>query len=47
MDLSRANLSAISNLNQRQRAAYSVANMQNNPYIMKTPDGEQDISWLL
>ena len=47
MDLSRANLSAISNLNQRQGAAYSVGNMQNNPYIMKTPDGEQDISWLL
>lgn len=47
MDLSRANLSAISNLNQRQGAAYSVGNMQNNPYIVKTPDGEQDISWLL
>jgi hypothetical protein len=47
MDLSRANLSAISNLNQRQGAAYSVANMQNNPYIVKTPDGEQDITWLL
>ena len=47
MDLSRANLSAISNLNQRQGAAYSVANMQNNPYIMKTPDGDQDITWLL
>ena len=47
MDLSRANLSAISNLNQRQGAAYSVGNMQNNPYIMKTPDGDQDISWLL
>ena len=47
MDLSRANLSAISNLNQRQGAAYSVGNMQNSPYIVKTPDGEQDISWLL
>jgi len=47
MDLSRANLSAISNLNQRQGAAYSVGNMQNNPYIMKTRDGDQDISWLL
>ena len=47
MDLSRANLSAIGNLNQRQGAAYSVGNMQNNPYIMKTPDGDQDISWLL
>lgn len=47
MDLSRANLSAISNLNQRQGAAYTVGNMQNNPYIVKTPDGDQDISWLL
>ena len=47
MDLSRANLSAISNLNQRQGAAYTVGNMQNNPYIVKTPDGEQDITWLL
>jgi len=47
MDLSRANLSAINSLNNRQGAAYSVGNMQNNPYIVKTPDGEQDISWLL
>jgi len=47
MDLSRANLSAISNLNQRQGAAYTVANMQNNPYIVNTPNGDQDISWLL
>jgi len=47
MDLSRANLSAISNLNQRQGAAYTVANMQNNPYIVNTPSGDQDITWLL
>ena len=47
MDLARANLSAMSNLNQRQGAAYTVGNMQNNPYIVKTPDGEQDITWLL
>lgn len=47
IDLSRASLSAMSNLNQRQGAAYSVGNMQNNPYIMKTPNGEEDVSWLL
>lgn len=47
MELSRASLSAISNLNQRQGAAYTVGNMQNNPYIIPTPNGDQDISWLL
>ena len=47
IDLSRASLSAMSNLNQRQGAAYTVGNMQNNPYIVSTPNGDQDISWLL
>ena len=47
IDLSRASLSAMSNLNQRQGAAYTVGNMQNNPYIVPTPNGDQDISWLL
>ena len=48
MDLSRASLSAISNLNQRQGAVYNnVGYMQNNPYNIDTPHGTEDISWLL
>jgi hypothetical protein len=47
IDLSRASLSAMGNLNQRQGAAYSVGNMQNNPYTIDTPHGQEDISWLL
>ena len=47
MELSRANLSAMNSINNRQGAAYSVGSMQNNPYLVKTPNGEQDISWLL
>ena len=48
MDLARANLSAISNLNNRQGAVYNnVGYMQNNPYNIDTPHGNEDISWLL
>ena len=48
IELSRASLSAISNLNNRQGAVYNnVGYMQNNPYIVPTPNGDEDISWLL
>jgi hypothetical protein len=47
MDLSRATMSSFVNLNQRNTAVFNVAPMQNNPYLMKTPNGEEDLSWLL
>mgnify|MGYP000178538877 FL=1 len=47
IDLARATLSSFGNLNQRNTAVYNVAPMQNNPYIMKTPGAEEDITWLL
>jgi len=46
MDLSRANLSAISNLNNRQSAVYNVGSLQKNPYNIDTPHGTEDITWL-
>ena len=48
MDLARAQLSSFSNLNKRNPAVITtVGNMQNNPYLIKTRDGEEDISWLV
>jgi hypothetical protein len=48
MDLARAQLSSFNNLNSRNKAVIrSVGSMQNNPYIMNTPGGEEDVSWLL
>ena len=48
MDLSRASLAAMSNLNKREGAVYNnVGYMQNNPYTIDTPAGTEDISWLL
>ena len=47
LDLARATLSSFGNLNQRNQGVYSVAPMQNNPYILKTPGQEEDITWLL
>lgn len=47
MDLSRATLSSFTSLNQRNTAVYNVAPMQNNPYLMKTPNGDEDLSWLI
>ena len=48
MELSRASLAAMSNLNTRQGAVYNnVGYMQNNPYTIDTPAGSEDISWLL
>jgi len=47
MDLARATLSSFTNLNQRNTAVYNVASMQNNPYLMKTSNGDEDLSWLI
>jgi len=48
MDLTRAQLSSFTNINQRSNTAvYNVAQMQNNPYLMKTSNGEEDLRWLL
>jgi hypothetical protein len=48
IDLARAQLSSFSNLNKRNPAVMtSVGSMQNNPYLIKTRDGEEDISWLI
>ena len=48
IDLARAQLSSFNNLNARNPAVItSVGNLQNNPYLIKTRDGEEDISWLI
>jgi hypothetical protein len=48
MDLVRAQLSSFTNLNQRNPAVITtVDKMKNNPYNMKTPHGDEDISWIL
>lgn len=47
MDLSRAALSSFTNLNQKNTAVYNVAPMQNNPYLMRTSNGEEDLRWLI
>jgi len=47
LDLSRATMSSFVSLNQRNSAVYNVAPMQNNPYLMETPNGQEDLSWLL
>ena len=48
IDLARAQLSSFNNLNKRNPAVItSVGDMRNNPYIIKTRDGEEDISWLV
>lgn len=48
MDLTRAQLSSFTSINQRSNTAvYNVAQMQNNPYLMKTSNGEEDLRWLL
>jgi hypothetical protein len=48
MDLTRATMSTFTSLNQRTAAPiYNVAPMQNNPYLMQTPNGQEDLSWLL
>lgn len=48
MDLARAQLSSFTNLNAKNAAIITpVASYQNNPYIVKTNQGDEDISWLL
>ena len=48
MDLARAQLSSFSNLNAKNKAVIkTVGNQRENPYLIKTPGGEEDISWLL
>ena len=47
MDLARAQLSSFSNLNAQNKAVMkSVGNQRENPYLIKTRNGEEDISWL-
>ena len=47
MDLARAQLSSFSNLNSQNKAVMSsVGSFQNNPYIVKTPHGDEDVTWL-
>ena len=48
MDLARAQLSSFGNLNARNKAIMTnVGNQRNNPYIVDTPHGDEDIRWLL
>jgi len=48
MDLARAQLSSFSNLNSRNQAVIkTVGNKPENPYLIKTPSGQEDITWLL
>ena len=48
MDLARAQLSSFSNLNAKNKAVIkTVGNKQDNPYLIKTPRGDEDITWLL
>jgi len=48
MDLARAQLSSFSNLNAKNKAVIrTVGIKKENPYIIDTPGGKQDISWLL
>jgi hypothetical protein len=47
MDLTRATMSSFVNLNQRSQGVYNVAPMRNNPYLMETPNGQEDLTWLL
>ena len=48
MDLARAQLSSFSNLNSKNQAVIkTVGKPMDNPYLIKTPGGEEDITWLL
>lgn len=48
MDLARAQLSSFGNLNARNKAIMTNVGIQReNPYITKTPYGDEDIRWLL
>ena len=48
MDLARAQLSSFNNLNSRNQAIVrTVGSQMDNPYLMKTNGGDEDISWLI
>ena len=48
IDLARAQLSSFNNLNAQNKAIMTnVGSQQNNPYLIDTPGGKEDISWLL
>ena len=47
MDMTRAQMDSFVSLNQRNQGVYPVVSMQNNPYLMKTQHGQEDLSWLL
>jgi len=48
MDLARAQLSSFTNLNAKNPAVITtVDRLKNNPYIVKTQGGDEDISWLV
>ena len=48
LDLARAQLSSFTNLNARNPGVITtVARSQNNPYIMNTNHGEEDLTWLI
>ena len=48
IDLSRAQLSSFTNLNQKNKAVIkTVGNKQNNPYLIDNGRNQEDITWLL
>ena len=48
MDLTRAQLSSISNLNKKNNSVIQVGFQQSNPYLIDNGSGHvEDISWLL
>ena len=48
MDLARAQLSSFTNLNAKNQSIISsVGSQANNPYIVKTDHGNEDISWII
>ena len=48
LDLARAQLSSFTNLNARNNAVIQTVGIpKDNPYIIKTNTGDEDLSWLL
>jgi hypothetical protein len=48
MDLARAQLSSFNKLNARNNAVIqTVGYRRENPYLLDTPAGKEDISWLI
>ena len=47
MDLARAQLSSFTNLNAQNKAVMTnVGSQRENPYLMKTSQGDEDFRWL-